>query len=110
MEAKVRVRYGRVGNQPKNTLVTVRKGDTIYFGIARCRLNADTAIKEEGRRLAAFRARIALDNVAGAWTVDNTLFVHKSGVFGQVNISEIKKLLQYFNTIDKVSAQNLHRK
>jgi hypothetical protein len=110
MEAKVRVRYGRVGNQPKNTMVTIRKDDTIYFGIARCRLNADVAVKEEGKRLAAFRANIAASGVAGAWTIDNSLFVHKTGVFGQVNIAEVKKLLEYFDNIDKVSARNLHKK
>lgn len=105
-----RVRYGRVGNQPKNTLVTVRQGDTVFFGIARCRLNADTAVKDEGKRLAAFRANIAASNVAGAWDKDGSLFVHKSGVFGQVAVTDIKKLLEYFDNIEEISARNIHRK
>jgi hypothetical protein len=109
MESKARVRYSHVVNQLKNTLVTVSNGETIYFGIARCRLNADTATKKEGKRLAEFRATIAA-TVAGVYKVDGSLAIHKSGVFGQVNVVEVIKLLEYFDHIDEVSAHNLHGK
>jgi hypothetical protein len=108
MEKKIRVRYGRVNNQPKNTLVTICDGETIYFGISRCRMNEDRVNKEEGKRLALFRAEIAASNVAGAWAKDGTLFVHKTGVFGNVKKDDVRKLLEYFDNIDEFAVENLH--
>lgn len=103
-----RVRYGRVDNTrlPKNTLVTIRRDDMIYFGISRCRLDADRFTKEDGKRLAKQRADIAASGVAGAWTIDGSFYVHKSEVFGQVAVEDISKLLDYFQNIDEISYQN----
>jgi len=100
-----RVRYGRIGDTrvPKNTLVTVRKDDTVYFGIARCRVNADKFAKDKGVELAKLRANIAQQNPTGDCKVDGTLSIHRSGVFGQVDVTEIKKLLTYFDNIDTLS-------
>lgn len=103
MTTTTRVRYGRNDdNAPKNTLVTVRTGDTIYFGISRCRLPADRPNKEEGKRRAQQRADIAASGVAGAWTIDGSFYLHTSGLFGQVNFDEMPKLLSYFDNVDTV--------
>ncbi len=103
-----RVRYGRVADThlPKNTLVTIRKDDTVYFGISRCRLSADRFTKEEGKRRAKQRADIAASNVAGAWTIDGSFYVHKSGVFGQVAADDIIKLLTYFRNVDELNRES----
>jgi len=100
MSPDIRVRYGKINNQAKNTLVTVRDGDVIYFGISRCRLNADKMNKVEGKKLATVRANVALHGSTNLTLQEGTLFVHKSNMFGKVHHSEIKKLLEYFDTID----------
>lgn len=101
--ATTRVRYGRdKNNAPKNTLVTIRTGDTIYFGISRCLLSADRPNKTEGKRRAQMRADIAASGVAGAWTIDGSFYLHTSGLFGQVNFDDIPKLLSYFDNVDSV--------
>ncbi len=118
MDNSIRIRYGRVKGQtenaertkegklkktsPKNTMVTMRDGDIIYFGIARCRIEVDTMSKDEGKRIAKFRADLAASHVAGAWKTDGTLAVHRSGVFGQVHKDEVLKLLKYFDNIDQI--------
>lgn len=110
MERRMHVRYGRVDNVPKNTLVTLRDGETLFFGIARCRLGADTAMKEEGKRWASFRALRSATGNDTAEEVDGTMQVHPKGMSGSVHITEVKKLLDYFDNIDEIQLRKLNGK
>lgn len=99
----VRVRYGRDENRtPKNTLVTVRIEDTLFFGISRCRVNDDRPVKDVGKDLASIRCSVAVDEPWNTATRDGTFEIHKSGLLGCVDISEKEKLLSYFRNIDNV--------
>ena|SRR5271157_5373344 len=112
MENNIRVRYGKVNDQAKNTLVTIRDGDMIYFGISRCRLGADKVNKEEGKKRATIRANVAAKNVAPVVQIygDGTLYAHKSGMFGNVRATDILDLLSYFDNIDEIMLPNYLRK
>jgi hypothetical protein len=112
MENRLHVRYGRLGDLPKNTLVTLRDGDTIYFGIARCRLTMDMATKEEGKRWASYRAlqaatdkNLLADKNIGE--MDGTLLVHRDGLLGKVHVESVEKLLNYFDNIDEIQLSKL---
>ena len=115
MENRLHVRYSRFGSVPKNTLVTLRDGDTIYFGIARCRLTMDVAIKEEGKRWASYRALQAatgkeLLHNENLGEVSGTMLVHKDGLLGKVNVEEVEKLLNYFDNIEEIQIRRLNAK
>jgi hypothetical protein len=99
----IRVRFGRVNFAPKNTLITCRKGDTIYFGISRyLHTDPNPLTKKEGKRVAMKRLKVAISEVAGTWVVDGSLYIHRSGLFGQVSVDEVNKLLSYFDDIDTI--------
>ena len=100
-----RIRFSKTikGNIPKNTLVTVREGDTVYFGISRCNLRADQPSKKAGVHIARQRAEVATRNIAGLWYIDGTFYLHKYGVFGQVHMDEIQKLLTHFDNVDEIA-------
>lgn len=103
-----KVRFGRIEDtrEPKNTLVTVRKDDQIYFGISRCRITHDKFNKEEGLKLARLRANVAIADPKGKWTIDDKDFrLHSSGLFGSVNINAVGELLDYFNNIDVIAKE-----
>lgn len=91
MTGNVRIRYSKVeesGNR-KNTLVTIREGDTIYFGIAMCNLKKDVFTKDMGIKIATGRAEAAKGESAN------------SELRGAVNFNNIKDLLEYFDSIDE---------
>lgn len=97
-----RVRYGRVSTTtdrrvPKNTLLTIRNGDLIHFGIARCHSELDRFRKDIGRLIASNRANLAV-NEANVTTEDFVL--HSSGLRGTVKVESVRALLQYFRNID----------
>lgn len=97
-----RVRYSRnYKNAPKNTLVTIRKDDTIYFGISRCNSDFDRPNKEIGKALALKRAEISATGAAGSWYNEGSLQVHKSGLLGRVDRVDIVRLLEYFDKVDE---------
>lgn len=105
MSRETRVRYGRVAdtNAPKNTLVTLRQGDTVYFGIARCNTVAGDAFKRaRGTLIAANRARTAASEVPGTRYVagNGITNLHQSCLRGSVPVSDVKKLLEYFRNVD----------
>jgi hypothetical protein len=101
--SSVRVRYGRTNDkQPKNTLVTVRVEDTLFFGIARCRISDDRPDKYVGKDLAALRCEVAADEPWKTDTHDGTFHLHRSGMLGCVNVDEKEKLLSYFRNIDEI--------
>ena len=107
MSENRRVRYGRVeGRAPKNTLVTVREDNTIYFGIARCRTEADRFTKADGLKLANLRCEVARSNPDGHFSVDGSFQLHSSGLFGQVDVDDVTKLLSHFDSVDDWGLKN----
>ena len=103
-EENIRVRFSKVGDSrmPKNTLVTKRDGDTIYFGISRCMLSQDTLRKVEGRNWAMDRLKQAMTEKIQSWITDGSFNLDTSGLYGTVGVEDVKKLLRYFENIDVV--------
>lgn len=99
----IRIRYGRVdGKTPKNTLVTVRDGDTVYFGISRCNTSAgDVFHKELGKYIATRRAALAVnESDKYGYLVGTNVQMHRSGLRGRVPRENIVDLLNTFGNID----------
>jgi hypothetical protein len=105
----IRIRYGRdPGNysRRKNTLATVRKGDLIYFAIAKCNSKLDKFDQTMGKmkayeRLVAILAEHAVLGGTPCGTPLSYFMVTPDGAGGYVTIDNIRKLLQYFEGIDK---------
>jgi len=102
-----RVRYGRVDvttrgeRVPKNTLLTIRDGDLVYFGIVRCNSRLDRFSKNTGKLIAKNRARLAANETKEVVKVaKDKLATHFSGLRGTVGVDNIRDLLQYFKDID----------
>lgn len=108
---KSRIRYGRLSREdrtPKNTLVTVRDGDTVYFGISRCNRKLDVFHKTIGTHIAQCRAQIASDDC-----IDNSDYctyvpndksdfrLHKSGLRGAVDLVNVKEVVKFFRVVDE---------
>jgi hypothetical protein len=101
----VRIRYGRVNEYiPKNTLVTLRDGNTIYFGIARCNTSAgDVFRKNIGKLIAGRRAAIATcESDKYDYLTGTNIQVHNSGLRGKVSSDNVVELLQTFDEIDQL--------
>lgn len=104
-----RVRYSRLSREdrtPKNTLVTIRRGDTVYFGIARCNRKLDTFHKNIGTYIAQQRVQLAQteprDDYSTYVPESNSDFVlHKSGLRGSVSLTNIKEVVNYFRIVDE---------
>jgi len=108
---KIRVRYSRLSKEnrtPKNTLVTVRDGDTVYFGISRCNRKLDTFHKNIGTYIAQQRAQLVSED--GATSSDYSTYVptdnaefrlHRSGLRGCVSLVNIKEVVKYFRVVDE---------
>jgi hypothetical protein len=93
------IRHGRNKHgQLNSTLVTLREGDTIYFGIAKCKLGNDGDVfsKKEGRERAYDRALIALKSACRNPIVQDGIVMHKSGLLGRCHVEDVKRLLGYF--------------
>ena len=103
--SKVRVRYSRLDKRvPKNTLVTIRDGDTVYFGIARCNRKLDTFRRDVGTHIATKRAELARE--CGSSSIHTTdgedLNVHASRMRGHTTVENVKELVKFFNDIDNI--------
>lgn len=109
-----RVRYSRVkvgidNRVPKNTLLTIRDGDLVHFGIARCNTKFDRFNKNIGKLIAKNRARVAAGEAGVGGMPGRQLkasdiedfILHHSGLRGTVKVSSIKALLEYFKNIDR---------
>ena len=109
-----RVRYSRVDTEtgdriPKNTLLTIRDGDLVHFGISRCNTKFDRFNKNIGKLIAKNRARVAASEAGVGGIPGRQLkasdvedfILHYSGLRGTVKIDSIKALLEYFKNIDK---------
>lgn len=98
-----RVRYSRLGSKdrsPKNTLVTIRKGDLIYFGIARCNLKADRFNKSVGRHIATRRATKVFEDSEIDYAETNGVSLHSSCLRGCARLADVKKVVNYFRQVD----------
>lgn len=108
---RIRVRYSRLSKEnrtPKNTLVTVQDGDTVYFGISRCNRKLDTFHKNIGTYIATKRMKLVNnddENDIDMWKydqIDNSeLFVHSSNLRGWVPVEDVKLLIRYFRVVDE---------
>jgi hypothetical protein len=94
------VRYGRVDGAPKNVLYTIRKGETIYFGISRCNTSHDSFRKTNGKLIASERALLAEEEVSENQVSDFAL--HKSGLRGVCSKEKVVEMLKYFDFIDRI--------
>lgn len=106
-EDRVRVRYSRASRTnrtPKNTLVTRRVNDVVYFGIARCNRAAGDVFKRSGPNggstIAHARLGVALNEDASSYVTVGNILVHPKGLRGQVNVANVKELIEFFNNID----------
>lgn len=125
MNSSTRVRYGRVDVErplkkklsrlaeiaidsiPKNTLLTIREGDLVHFGIARCNKVAnDRFNKSTGKMIARNRAILAFDEHKDN---NDDIKVHSNGLRGTVAVEKITWLLEYFRNIDANLNPNLSR-
>jgi hypothetical protein len=100
----IRVRHTK--GRKRATLVTVREGDMLYFGIARCNTrDGDVFNKQKGRFIAEGRAFSELEahknhpDMAGLYVAG--LMIHTSGLKGCCHIEDVKTLLSYFDNIHK---------
>ena len=104
------VRYGRVTGtrSPKNTLVTIRQDDLVYFGIARCNRN-DCFTKYLGREIATSRMDLAVTEAPTRLYVSEfgEIELHESGLRGLVSTDNIPALLDYFYNIDDLALADL---
>lgn len=98
------VRYGRKENQNElnRVLYTVKEGESIYFGIARCNVTkGDKFEKARGRQIAEARALKAKSETPEELKdikISESPFFHP---YGKVPVSEVKDLLQYFRGLDE---------
>lgn len=98
----IQIRYSRFGlgdaSVPKNTLVTYRDGEQVYFGIARCNLQADHPSKLLGRSQARFRADHAVRRLGGVKCV---FLINEGGLDGKCHQDTLHMLLDYFYGLDR---------
>lgn len=95
------IRYSRTDNRtPKNTLATIRDGEKVYFGIARCNGN-DLFRKRIGREVASTRA-LRASGKSLFEVEDSNLRLDETGLRGVVNYQYVKELINYFKEIDSV--------
>lgn len=104
------VRYSRVNGtrNPKNTLVTVRVDDLVFFGIARCNRN-DCFTKYLGKEIATSRMELAVTEGPTRLYVSEfgEVELHESGLRGLVDQDNIPALLDYFYNIDGLALVDL---
>jgi hypothetical protein len=94
------VRYGRTTDgAPKNVLFTIRRGETIYFGISRCNTKHDSFRKAKGKLIASERASLAAEEVSDQEVSD--FAPHDSGLRGVCTKEKVVQMLQYFDDIDQ---------
>ena len=83
-----------------NTLVTIKEGDLIFFGISRCNKTAgDTFLKSKGSMVAkarAIRAKIEGREATGEFTL------YANGLRGSCSQANIRSLLEYFDNVDTI--------
>jgi hypothetical protein len=92
----IRIRYSRFGDSriPKNTLVTERIGDFVYFGIARCNLKADVCIKVQG-------VAYAMENLKQSYALpDDKTKCYIKDTYGRCHVTFLPFMLEHFYSLD----------
>lgn len=93
---------------PKNTLVTIRDGERIFFGIARYDARYGYPfVKKMGRKIAQGRAE-AVRKLLGGNPLPNTtngIIYAESGLAGCCNASSIVLVLRYFERIESLAPE-----
>lgn len=128
MKNNIKIKYGRINENgesvvgrghPKNTLVTIRDDDRVYFGIARCHLTLDNFKKDTGKHIALGRAELAMEeyknSLLTSMSSNGTLelvdekdtFVAHGFLRGVISAGRIEELLKYFKDIDKLTLNTL---
>jgi len=100
----MRIRYDKRDefNCPKNTLVTHRVGDYIYWGISRCNKEAsDRFSKKTGKMIADARASFFLD-IFDPSESEEEFVVGESLMYGRCKKEKIRDLLEHFKNIDRI--------
>lgn len=107
MNTKIRHGGRKNGGVPKRTLVTIEDNGTIFFGISRC-CKKDTFSKKMGNLIAWNRAKTSLkepDYYERTGVPQNMymdkIWLHESGLRGQVGTEDVVSLLKYFDNLDK---------
>jgi hypothetical protein len=105
----VRIRHSR--GRKRATLVTIREGAHVCFGIARCNsAKGDRFDRATGRFIAQARAEKELDalkewealrSVGTIVSLIPGLTIHTSGLRGRCTLESIHQLLDYFRNIHK---------
>jgi hypothetical protein len=97
-----RVRYSRIRNGLKNTLVTVRDGDKVFFGISRCNIKKDTFIKKFGVEVARGRVDLAVQevNALGLSFDGDRNLIATGNLRGVVKLENVKELLNLFEDLE----------
>ena len=99
----MRVRHSK--GKKRATLVTVRNGDMVFWGIARCNSSAgDRFDRGVGREIAAARAMKevqAFEESGGNTLLGPGLMIHQAGLRGHCHVESIREVLHYFDEIHK---------
>lgn len=109
-------KYGYKNGEKKNTLFAFHVGNTLVFGISRCR-RGDTFSKKEGRYAAINRAEKMLrDLLLECNCVDNihvpegTWQLHEDGLRGYCHVEDYERIRSYLSNIDATLAKECHRR
>jgi len=95
--------------QAKNTLATIRKGDVLYFGIARCDKTEDTFTKANGRTMAEGRALKTMEKTKG-YPVTELTFMGEKLDRGMCPVENVRELLEFFDALDTRDQRKLTKK
>lgn len=113
--SNTRIRYSRIdfdGGPYKNTLVTKKNGDVVFFGISRCKLSVgDVFDKAVGRNVATLRCMHAEMYLATKTAAPPPqLYVSRNGLWGWCPVSRAKSLLAHFDVIDDLCADDYYKR
>ena len=85
----------------KNTLATIRVGDIIFFGIARCNKGLDIFKKSVGMDIAIGRAKKAKEEGVSVVPDDSIVFMNEAkDLRGYCSVNNIVSLLVFFQGLD----------
>jgi hypothetical protein len=102
--------FSDVTQKPKNTMITITRGDVVYFGIARCKEEADQFIKKEGRGRALMRALFAIEEKKSPDLAGRENFLEgEYYLYGWVTTGDVNNLLEVFEHIDTRSHEEMWR-
>ena len=97
------IRYSKPKDNIKNTLVTNRIGNFIFFGISRCNKDKGDAFnKQRGVMIAEQRALLAEEDTELEQIPETNIQVQHSWLRGKVHRDNVVQLLAVFDNIDGI--------